>query len=323
MHIFDRIGQLKRALAGTLVVALAASMLAACGTPVSGEADYPIVEDRVIHVVATTGQVGDAVANVGGERVDVYAMMGPGIDPHLYKPTPEDVNEIVRADIIFYNGLHLEGRMSDLFERLATQKPTVGVAEVIPEDQLTKPPEFEGNFDPHVWFDPALWKFAVNEIIDALSEIDPAHADGYQQRGASYLSQIEDLEEYAAGRLAEVPESSRVLVTAHDAFGYFGIRWGYEVRGLQGLSTTSEAGVGDVQSLADFLIEREIKAIFIETSIPQATIDAVIQAVRARGGQIEIGGALYSDALGDADSPEGTYLGMYRHNIDTIVEALK
>lgn len=311
LHVFALLG---------LIVSLAA----ACGKPVEGgQIDTPDLSGRTIKVVATTGQVGDAVENIGGDRVDVYTMMGPGIDPHLYKPTAGDVHKLVDADIIFYSGLHLEGRMADLFERLSSTIPTHALSETVPVEMLETPPEFEGNYDPHIWFDPEIWEHAVREVAVALTEIDPEHAATYEANLNSYLMQIDDLEAYAAERLAEVPEQSRVLVTAHDAFGYFGKRWGYEVRGLQGISTSTEAGAGDVQDLAEFLVERQIKAIFVETSVPSATIDAVIAAANARGWDISIGGSLYSDAMGDPGTEQGTYIGMYRHNVDTIVDALK
>lgn len=299
-------------------------VVASCGNPVGGDGgNGNTITDRTINVVATTGQIADAVRNVGGDRVDVYGMMGPGVDPHLYRPTPGDVDALEEADIIFYNGLNLEGRMGDLLVRLAGQKPTVPVGAAVPEEFLAEPPEFEGKFDPHVWFDPELWKYSIREIQEQLAELDPAHADDYEARADAYIAEIEELEEYAEERLNEVPEESRVLVTAHDAFGYFGLRWGYEVRGLQGISTATEAGAGDVQDLAAFLVERNIKAIFVESSVPDATVQAVIEAANDQGGVVRVGGELFSDALGDPGTPEGTYIGMYRHNVDTIVEALK
>ncbi|MFW6075580.1 MAG: metal ABC transporter solute-binding protein, Zn/Mn family [Chloroflexota bacterium] len=298
--------------------------LAACGEQVGGGSDEgDDLSDRKIQVVATTGQVADAARNVGGDRVEVYGMMGPGVDPHLYRPTPEDTDALEDADIVFYNGLNLEGRMGDLLVRFASQKPTVPVAAAVPEDQLSEPPEFEGKYDPHVWFDPELWKHAIREIENELADLDPDNADGYTERADEYIAEIEELEEYAEQRLAEIPEESRVLVTAHDAFGYFGLRWGYEVRGLQGISTATEAGARDVRELAEFLVERDIKAVFVESSVSGATVEAVIEAANDRGGNVSVGGELYSDAMGDPGTEEGTYLGMYRHNVDTIVDSLQ
>jgi manganese/zinc/iron transport system substrate-binding protein len=309
-----------RVLAFGVLLLLLVPLLAACGEDADSGGD---IADREVRVVATTQQIADAARVIGGERVDVFGMMGPGVDPHLYRASAGDVGELEEADIIFYNGLHLEGRMGDLLVSMASEKPTVAVGAAIPEEMLTEPPEFEGQFDPHVWFDPALWKFALQAIADELAELDPDNASIYEGNLESYLAEIEELEGYAAEQLATVPEGQRVLVTAHDAFGYFGLRWGYEVRGLQGISTASEAGAGDVQDLAEFLVERSIKAVFIETSVPSATVQAVIEAAESQGGSVTIGGELFSDAMGDPGTEEGTYIGMYRHNVDVIVEALR
>ncbi|MEZ4522706.1 MAG: zinc ABC transporter substrate-binding protein [Thermomicrobiales bacterium] len=313
-----------RLLAAGALLLLFVPLLAACGEDANGSGNGGNeVSDRTIQVAATTQQIADAARVIGGDRVDVYGMMGPGIDPHLYKASAGDVSELEDADIVFYNGLNLEGRLADLMVTMAAEKPTYAVGAAIPEDMLAEPPEFEGKFDPHVWFDPALWKHALQEIADGLAELDPDHADTYEENLDAYLEEVESLEAYAEEQLATVPEGQRVLVTAHDAFGYFGLRWGYEVRGLQGISTATEAGAGDVQDLAEFLVERNIKAVFIESSIPQSTVDAVIEAADAQGGNVTVGGELYSDAMGDEGTEEGTYLGMYRHNVDVIVEALK
>ena len=298
-------------------------LLAACGEDADGSGGGNDVSDRTIQVVATTQQIADAARVIGGERVEVFGMMGPGVDPHLYKASAGDVNELEEADIVFYNGLNLEGRLADLMVTLAAEKPTYAVGAAVPEDMLAEPPEFEGKFDPHVWFDPALWKHALQQIADGLAELDPDNAEVYEENLDAYLAEVEALEAYAEERLATVPEEQRVLVTAHDAFGYFGLRWGYEVRGLQGISTATEAGAGDVQDLAGFLVDSNIKAIFIESSVPQSAVEAVIEAARDQGGNVTVGGELFSDAMGDAGTDEGTYLGMYRHNVDVIVEALK
>jgi manganese/zinc/iron transport system substrate-binding protein len=293
--------------------------LTACG---ESEARSGGIGDRKINVVTTTGMIADTVANVGGERVEVTALMGPGVDPHLYKASASDVNRLDEADIIFYNGLELEGRMTDIFVRLASSKPTVAVAAVIPDDQLREPPEFEGKYDPHVWFDVSLWIQVTRAIEDSLSELDPGSSETYQRNADAYIAQLEELDRWATEQISTIPEASRVLITAHDAFGYFGERYGMEVHGLQGTSTATEAGAADVQQLAQLITARNIAAIFIESSVPQATIEAVQQAVRARGKQVEIGGELFSDAMGSEGTPEGTYIGMFRHNVETIVTAL-
>lgn len=301
-----------------LVLALTLTLLAACGDDDDGGED-----DGKINVVTTTGMIADAVRNVGGEHVNVTGLMGPGIDPHLYRPTASDVNRLDGADIIFFNGLELEGRMTDIFERLASMKPTVAVSENIPQDQLLASQQYENAHDPHIWFDVSLWKSVVEVIAAELSEHDPDNADTYAANAAAYLEELDDLDAYVFEQVETIPESSRVLITAHDAFGYFGKRYGIEVIGLQGISTAAEAGAADVQALTNTIIEREIKAIFVESSVPRATIEAVQAAVRARGSEVEIGGELYSDAMGDEGTKGGTYIGMITSNIDTIAEALR
>ncbi len=276
-----------------------------------------------VNVVATTGMIADTARNVGGEHVDVIGLMGPGVDPHLYKASQGDVRRLAAAELILYNGLSLEGRMADILIRMARTKPTVAVTDYIPEDRLTEPEQFAGHFDPHVWFDVSLWKFAVERIRDALIEVDPDRADDYRRQTEVYLEQLNELHEYVRERISEIPPEQRVLVTAHDAFGYFGIAYGLEVVGLQGISTDTEVGLRDVQSLVQFISERQIRAVFIESSVPRRSIEAVVQGAASRGRTVEIGGELFSDALGAAGTPEGTYIGMVRHNVDTIVAALK
>lgn len=308
---------------GGLILALAMvlSLLAACGSEDNGGGGE--ISERTIEVVATTGMIADVVRNVGGDRVEVYQMMGPGVDPHLYKATAQDTSELEDSDIIFYNGLELEGRLTDLLVRLASQKATVPVASAVPEDRLREPPEFQGKFDPHIWFDVQLWIFTIDEVRDALTELDPEHADDYAARADEYRAQLDELDAYAVEQFESVPPEARILITAHDAFGYMGARYGLEVRGLQGISTASEASAGDVQDLAQFIVDSNVKAIFVESSVPQATIEAVRQAVQSRGGEVAIGGELFSDAMGDEGTEEGTYIGMVRHNVDTIVGALR
>lgn len=291
------------------------------GSP-NGRAAATDLSGRPIKVAATIGMIGDTVKNIGGDRVEVTALMGPGVDPHLYKATAGDVQTLEQADAIFYGGLELEGRMTDLFVKMARNKLTVPVASSIDESLLREPKEFQGKYDPHIWFDVTLWKKAVEVIRDELTKLDPGSADLYKKNADAYLAKLDDLHRYAKTEIAKIPAPQRVLITAHDAFGYFGHQYGMEVRGLQGTSTATEAGAGDVQSLARFIAERKIKAIFVESSVPKATIEAVQQAVRARGFDVVIGGQLFSDAMGPEGTEEGTYLGMVRHNVDTIVKAL-
>jgi manganese/zinc/iron transport system substrate-binding protein len=305
-----------------LVTAL---LLAACSAAPAAEPTSTgalDLSERKINVVATTGMIADAVQNVGGERVVVTALMGPGVDPHLYKASASDVTLLDNADIIFYNGLELEGRLSDVLVKMARSRPTVAVAEDIAPDKLREPSQFEGKYDPHVWFDVSLWQSAVGTIEKHLGELDPGSKELYARNSAVYLKQLDDLDAYVKAQIERIPAQSRVLITAHDAFGYFGERYGIEVRGLQGTSTATEAGAADVQQLADFIVERKIKAIFVESSVPEATIKAVQAAVEAKGHQVAIGGQLFSDAMGASGTPEGTYVGMVRYNVDTIVAAL-
>jgi len=299
---------------------LALVPLAGCG-PVAATTQ-PSLAGETIAVVATTGMVADAVEHVGGGRVDVEGLMGPGIDPHLYKASEGDLRRLERADVIFYSGLHLEAKLADVLERIGDQRPTRAIATAIPTSRLLSPAEFEGQHDPHVWFDVELWSVAVADVRDALVELDPGSADLYRANAASYLEELEELDTYVAEQAARVPRERRVVITAHDAFNYFGKAYGFEVRGLQGISTASEAGAGDVQGLARFIAEREIPAIFVESSVSSRTIDAVREAVRARGFDVEVGGSLFSDAMGDEGTPEGSYVGMVRHNVDTIVAGL-
>ncbi len=296
------------------------ALLAACGQRAS-QSDGDLSQ-RQIRVVTTTGMITDIVQIVGGERVQVNGLMGPGVDPHLYKASEGDVILLAEADLIFYNGLHLEAKMAEVFEKMQGRVKTAAVTEGIDPDLLLSPAEFEGAPDPHVWFDVTLWMKAVESVRDTLAEIDPKNAELYQTNAENYLKELAELHDYVKGQAEKVPKAQRALITAHDAFNYFGRAYGFEVRGLQGISTATEAGTGDVQGLARFIAEREIPAIFVESSVPERNIEAVQAAVEARGFKVKVGGELFSDAMGDPDTAEGTYVGMVRHNIDTIVSAL-
>lgn len=275
-----------------------------------------------LRAVATTGMIADIVERVGGDRVEVTGLMGPGVDPHLYKATPGDVRALTRADIVFYNGLHLEAAMGEVLEEMGERARTVPVTRNIPPGRLLAPPEFAGQYDPHVWFDVTFWMSAVETVADALSEADPAGAAAYSASAQSYLQELAELDRWVHRRIGELPEERRVLITAHDAFNYFGQAYGVDVLGLQGISTALEAGTGDVQRIAEVIVARRIPAVFVESSIPRRTIGAVQEAVGARGGSVEIGGELFSDAMGNPGTAEGTYVGMVRHNVNTIVNAL-
>lgn len=278
---------------------------------------------KKIKIVATTGMIADAVENIAGDHAEVVALMGPGVDPHLYKATHGDLERLTEADIIFYNGLHLEGKMGEVFENLARLKPVVAVGEEIPEGMLRKVPGFQGAYDPHIWFDVSLWKHAVTAVSDFMQQYDSAHREEYRERSALYLQRLDSLHLVVKETIQEVPDSQRVLITAHDAFGYFGDAYGIEVRGLQGISTLSEFGLRDVTDLVDFIISRKVKAIFVETSVSQRSIEAVVEGCGQKEWNVRIGGSLFSDAMGAAGTPEGTYIGMVSANVKTIVESLK
>ncbi|AZV62232.1 zinc ABC transporter substrate-binding protein [Peribacillus frigoritolerans] len=274
-----------------------------------------------LDVVTTTGMIGDLVENIGGKHVEVTSLMGPGVDPHLYKATQGDVKTLDSADMIFYNGLHLEGKMTDIFEMMSKDKPTIAVTEDFKENQLRKVGATE--HDPHVWFDVKLWIVAAEAVKKELIAKDPDHEAEYRENYEEYVLQLEELDKYVHEEINKVPEDQRVLVTAHDAFGYYGQSYGLDVRGLQGINTLSEYGSKDVTDMRNYLVENKIKAIFIESSVPRKAIEAVIQGAGNQGHKVEIGGELFSDAMGERGTEEGTYIGMVRHNTDTIVRALK
>jgi manganese/zinc/iron transport system substrate-binding protein len=312
----------------TMLLLLGALLLSSCERPKENGSGGAVARPpadlagRKIRVVATIGMITDIVSQVGGERVQVDGLMGPGVDPHLYKASEGDVTRMAGADIIFYGGLHLEGKMTEVFERMGGRILTVAVTDGIDRSLLLKPPEFKGVFDPHVWFDVTLWMKAVEQVAETLAGIDPPHGEAYRANAKAYLGKLSELHEYVKTRAKEVAPSRRVLITAHDAFNYFGRAYGFEVLGLQGISTVSEAGTADIQALAKLIVERKIPAVFVETSVSPRTIESLKEAVRARGFDVEIGGNLYSDAMGNPGTPDGTYIGMVRHNIDTIVSAL-
>lgn len=279
--------------------------------------------DGKIHVTATTGMINDIVKNVGGDNVETNALMKSGVDPHLYKASQGDISKLEEADMIFYNGLHLEGKMIDIFEKMSKTKPTIAVTENIGEEELLTPDdESEGN-DPHVWFDVSLWIQAAEAVEEELIAFDPDNEEAYKKNAEAYIGELKELDDYVKEQITSIPEQSRVLVTAHDAFGYFGKAYNMEVKGLQGISTASEYGSKDVSELRDYLVENKIKAVFIESSVPKKAIEAVMEGAKEKGHEMEIGGELFSDAMGQEGTEEGTYIGMVRHNVDTIVKALK
>lgn len=295
-----------------------ALFLAACG----GGAETSASEDDTLYVVTTIGQLGDAAQIIGGDHVTAVSLMGPGVDPHLYTASESDVSKLTEADVILYNGLFLEAQMANVLKQIGETKTAVPVAEAIPEDRLLASPIYPDEHDPHVWFDVELWSYVVGAVRDTLIEADPDNAADYQANAEAYLAELAALHTYVGEQAARVPEQQRVLITAHDAFSYFGRAYDFQVLGLQGISTASEASAADVQGLADFIVENQIPAIFIESSVPVRTIEAVQAAVNDQGYNTEIGGSLFSDAMGNADTPEGHYIGMVEHNINIIVSSL-
>ncbi len=294
-------------------------IVAACGGQTEGPPDGARMK-----IVATTNIVGDLVRTIGEPHVEVESLMGPGIDPHLYKASAGDVRRMSSARAIFYSGLHLEGKMSEVLEKVGERDVrTVAVAECVPHDQLIRSEGFSGVHDPHVWFDIALWSKTVECVTEALAELDAVHAEDYRGRAASYVEELMSLDGWVRDRVASVEPDRRILVTAHDAFGYFGRAYGFEVRGLLGVSTASEAGTSDVQELADFIVAHSIPAVFVETSVPPRYVQALKEAVGAQGFEVEIGGSLFSDSLGDRGTPAETYVGTVRANVETIVTALE
>jgi manganese/zinc/iron transport system substrate-binding protein len=280
--------------------------------------------EKKIKITTTVTMVADLARNVGGDRVEVEALMGPGVDPHLYKAAASDVTKLQQADVIFYCGLLLEGKMQAIFSKLARSKRFVyPVTESIPLDRLLEPPEFAGHYDPHVWFDVPLWKLCIDTVMKGLSEFDPAGKEGYEKRAAATRARLDELHAWALKKAGELPAERRILVTSHDAYNYFGRAYGFQVVGLQGISTVSEAGLADVAKLTDFIKQKKIKAVFVESSVPHDTIERI-----SRDAGVKIGGELFSDAMGTPGQIEhgydlGTYEGMIKHNLTTIVDALK
>jgi len=285
-------------------------------------ANAPQEASPQVKVVATTGMVADLARNIGQDSVIVEALMGPGVDPHLYKATQGDLRDLQEADVIFYNGLRLEGKMGEVFEKLGQVKTVVPVAENIAPDLLLADPAYEGAPDPHIWFDVEMWAMTIETVLETLVEHDPESADYYRNNAEAYRAQLQELDAFVTEQIQRIPQDKRILITAHDAFNYFGRAYGIEVRGLQGISTLSEFGLRDRVDLVNFIVEKEIKSVFVETSVSEKNIQSIVEGVRQKGHEVSIGGNLYSDAMGPAGTPEGTYIGMVRANVKTIVEGL-
>ena len=278
-------------------------------------------EKTKLLIVCTTGMIADAVNVLAGEQFQVKALMGPGVDPHLYRARESDVHALSNADLIFYNGLHLEGKMGDLFAHMNRYVPTIAIAKQVPIDELIES-DFEGIYDPHVWHDIMLWRTTIPLIRDELIKKDPSNKMLYKQRAQQYLAQLNATERYIKQQVAQIPPEKRILITAHDAFAYFGKRYGFEVVGLQGISTDAMVSARDIQQIADFIVNKKVRSIFLEASIPSRSIEAVQKAVAARGWHLAIAPELFSDSLGDESTTADTYCDMLKHNIDVIVNAL-
>lgn len=277
-----------------------------------------------LNVVTTTSMITDLVKNIGGEHINLQGLMGSGVDPHLYKASEGDVSKLVNADLIFYNGLHLEGKLVEVFEKMHSNKTkTIAISDALDKNTLIGSEYFASNYDPHIWFNADYWIQATQFVVTKLSEAVPEQKATFKTNGANYIAQLKTLKTKLETTIATLPKEKRILVTAHDAFNYFGKSFGFQVYGLQGLSTATEAGVQDVQKLSAFIIEKNVKSIFIESSVPKRTIEALQAAVNSKGHNVTIGGSLYSDALGNAGTIEGTYIGMFEYNVNTIVNALK
>jgi manganese/zinc/iron transport system substrate-binding protein len=293
------------------------------GTALSGLAGPGAwAQSGQLSIVATTGMIADTAAAIAGDAAKVTALMGPGVDPHAYRQTRTDILALARADLVLWNGLYLEAQMEDFLLDLSRKTRVEPVAEAVPQQALIGHDDYADQYDPHVWMDPTLWLSVTARIRDVMTETAPEHAESFAANGLAQLERLDALRTYATGILATVPEDKRVLVTAHDAFNYFGRAYGFEVVGIQGISTESEAGVNRISELVDMIVSRKIGAVFVESSVSDRSIRALIEGAAAQGHTLKIGGELFSDAMGEPGTYEGTYIGMIDHNTTTIARAL-
>lgn len=303
----------------TFTLLLSVLLLAACNSIGGSIGEEGDLVDEEIKVLTTIAQIGEPLSVIGGERVEVESLMGPSVDPHLYSPTQSDIGKVSEAEVIFYSGLNLEANMVEVFDSIGDSKPVLAIGDIHSEDVLLE--DEEGAIDPHIWFDLELWEQSIDAAVEELKVYSPEDADYFEENKRTYFAELAKLKEEVK-KLADIPKSSRILVTAHDAFGYFGRMHDMEVIGLQGLSTEDEVGISDINETIEIIKEYQVPAIFVESSINSSSIDAVLEGAQSDGVDVELGGELFSDAMGAADSEEGTYLGMYRHNINTIYDAL-
>lgn len=285
----------------------------------------PQVNDSkgTLQIVTTTGMIYDLVANIGKDKINVQALMGPGVDPHLYKATQGDLKKLRDADLILYNGLHLEGKMGEVFENLARIKSVFAITDNMTDSLFRESETYAGTFDPHIWFDVSLWRIAVQNTSKMIISKDSINKEFYVKNTQQYLTRLDSLDSAVKFAIQEIPINQRLLITAHDAFGYFGDAYDIEVKGLQGISTLSEPGLKDIAELVNTIVDKKIKAVFVETSVSEKAINAVVQGCKENGHEVVIGGSLYSDAMGPWGEFEGTYIGMVHSNVQTIVNALK
>lgn len=282
----------------------------------------PSVAASRLHVVASTGMIADLVRQIGGRGVEVQALMGAGVDPHAYRPTRSDIVDMTRAEAVFWHGLHLEAQMEEFLVDLARKRPVHAIAETVDQTLLIGSENYEGRFDPHIWMDPDVWGACVPAVVRALTVLRPKGKDLFETNAAAFVAEAQALSTYSRDVLAAVPPAARVLLTAHDAFGYFGAAYAFEVVGVQGISTESEAGLNRIGTLVNVLVERQLPAVFVESSVSDRNIRALIEGAAAQGHEVIIGGLLFSDAMGPDGTYEGTWLGMIDHNVTTIARAL-
>lgn len=277
-------------------------------------------DNDTLSVVTTTAQIADPLRIIGGDRIHVESLMGTGVDPHLYEASQGDISTLEQADILFYNGVHLEANMSEVFEH--TSVPTLAFGSAADPNDLLEDPASQGSPDPHIWFDIDIWEDGIISAVEKLKELSPDDAEYFEENKQEYLLELEELKTYSKNKLGSIDKKKRVLVTAHDAFQYFARMNDLEVVALQGLSTESEIGISDVQSTVQTIVDQNIPSVFVESSVNKAAIQSVIEGVKRTGHDISLGGELYSDAMGEEGTESGTYIGMYRYNVDTIYDAL-
>lgn len=301
-----------------LLVLVVAMVISACTSDKGNNGKSQ--QGEKINVVTTIAQIAEPLSIIGGDKVEVTSLMGPGVDPHLYNATQGDIKKLESSDAVFYSGLHLEANMTKVFEEIGKSKPVLGIGDSIAADQLLK--DEGGAIDPHIWFDIDLWQQALENATSKLKEMSAENADYFEANKEKYFEELQKLKNESKEKLAQVPKEKRILVTAHDAFGYFGRLQDVEVVGLQGLSTEDEIGLTDIEDTIKIILDHKVPAVFIESSINPASINAVIEGAKKQGLDIKLGGELFSDAMGEEGTPEGTYIGMYRHNVETIYKAL-